>query len=302
MWKPAMPQAQALAYLGLLFNALVWGLSWWPFRALSSLGVHPLWATAIIYAICMVVLTITHREHLSSLFQNPWLLLLFLSSGVNNAAFNWAVTVGEVIRVVLLFYLMPMWVALLSWLLLVKRPGKNQCAQIALALFGAYLVLRPIGSDSWAFPIPNTLPDWLGLLGGATFALTTVLLSKTANEPAGKATLAMFGGAALVSALLACALSQYQIIPGLAWQNSQWWPLVLVFGAALLASNLSFQYGARRVSSATASLIMLNEVAFATISSVWLGADSMSITKLMGLCCIVGATLVAIRSATSATN
>ena len=30
-------------------------------------------------------------------------------------AFNWAVTVGDVVRVVLLFYLMPAWSVLLAW-------------------------------------------------------------------------------------------------------------------------------------------------------------------------------------------
>jgi drug/metabolite transporter (DMT)-like permease len=302
MWKTAMLQASALAYSGLLFNAFVWGVSWWPFRALSERGVHPLWATAIIYGICLAVLATAHREHLPSLFKNPWLVLLLFSSGVNNAAFNWAVTVGEVIRVVLLFYLMPMWVALLAWLLLGERPGKRQGGQIVLALLGAYLVLRPVGASSWGFPLPSTLADWLGVLGGATFALTTVLLRKTADEPSGKASLAMFGGGAMVAALLACILTNYQLIAQPNWQNKQWWALALVFGIALLASNLSFQYGARRVRSSTASLLMLNEILFATISAVWLGADTLTATKLMGLACIVGATLLAIQSATTSSN
>jgi drug/metabolite transporter (DMT)-like permease len=297
MWKPAMPQARHLAYLGLLFNALVWGVSWWPFRAMADYGVHPLWSTAIIYAACVACLAIAYRKHLSTLFNNPWLLLLVASSGINNAAFNWAVTIGEVIRVVLLFYLMPMWVALLAWWLLKERPGKREWGQIALALTGAYLVLQPAGMQRWDFPWPSSLADWLGVLGGMTFALTTVLLRKTAQEPAGKATLAMFGGGALVSTVAALALSYTGSIPTPPWPvgPAAWWPLALVFGIALLASNLSFQFGARRVSSATAALVMLNEIMFATLSAVWLGADSLSTTKLLGLAFIVGASLLAIR-------
>ena len=31
-----------LPVLALMFNAMVWGLSWWPFRRLEADGLHPL--------------------------------------------------------------------------------------------------------------------------------------------------------------------------------------------------------------------------------------------------------------------
>jgi len=31
-----------LAVAGLLFNAFVWGVCWWPFKQLQALGLHPL--------------------------------------------------------------------------------------------------------------------------------------------------------------------------------------------------------------------------------------------------------------------
>jgi len=37
--------------LGLLANALVFGLSWWPFREMQALGLHQLWATALMYGL-----------------------------------------------------------------------------------------------------------------------------------------------------------------------------------------------------------------------------------------------------------
>ena len=39
----------SLPVLALLFNAFVWGVSWWPFRFLHQHGLHPLWATALMY-------------------------------------------------------------------------------------------------------------------------------------------------------------------------------------------------------------------------------------------------------------
>ena len=44
--------------LALVFNAFVWGVSWWPFRQLQAPGLHPLWATVLIYALAVAVIGI----------------------------------------------------------------------------------------------------------------------------------------------------------------------------------------------------------------------------------------------------
>ena len=47
-----------LPVLALLCNALLWGLSWWPFRSMHAAGLHPLWATAVMYTlVCAVMLS-----------------------------------------------------------------------------------------------------------------------------------------------------------------------------------------------------------------------------------------------------
>ena len=38
-----------LPVLALLSNAFIWGLAWWPFRVMHGAGLHPLWATAVMY-------------------------------------------------------------------------------------------------------------------------------------------------------------------------------------------------------------------------------------------------------------
>ena len=45
-----------LPVLALVFNAFTWGVSWWPFRQLGAMGLHPLWLTGCIYSIAVVVL------------------------------------------------------------------------------------------------------------------------------------------------------------------------------------------------------------------------------------------------------
>ena len=57
------------AALALMVNAFAWGVSWWPFRQLQEMGLHPLWATAMVYLIALVVLLLARPHAWRSLLQ-----------------------------------------------------------------------------------------------------------------------------------------------------------------------------------------------------------------------------------------
>src|SRR5471030_1095573 len=107
--------------LALLVNAFVWGVSWWPFRHLQAMGLHPLWATTVIYVLSAAAIALWRPKALRQVATQPALWLIFIASGTTNATFNWSVSIGDVVRVVLLFYLMPLWAMLLARLIL-KEP------------------------------------------------------------------------------------------------------------------------------------------------------------------------------------
>ncbi|MEO5738004.1 MAG: EamA family transporter, partial [Variovorax sp.] len=94
--------------LALLLNAFVWGVSWFPFRQIEAHGVHPVWATALIYIAIALSMSLLRPHAWRAFAAWPRLALLGLAAGFTNVGFNWAVTQGDVVRVVLLFYLMPL--------------------------------------------------------------------------------------------------------------------------------------------------------------------------------------------------
>src|SRR5215213_779119 len=132
--------------LALVVNAFVWGVSWWPFRALQQEGVHPLWSTALIYLLAFAGFVVLQRWALPELLRTPALWLLALAAGLTNVGFNWAVTIGDVVRVVLLFYLMPAWAVLLAWLVLGEKPSAAAIGRLLLALAGVATVLDTAGT------------------------------------------------------------------------------------------------------------------------------------------------------------
>ena len=187
---PAASRAALWPALALTLNAFTWGVSWWPFRQLEAAGLHPLWATVMIYALAVLAITLWRPVAWRQLFTTPVLWVLVLASGTTNAAFNWAVTLGDVVRVVLLFYLMPLWAVLLARVLLGERFTIDAVLRVLLALAGAAVVLWPADGAGW--PLPRSLPDWLGIVGGFSFALNNVMLRREAQRPEAARSLAMF--------------------------------------------------------------------------------------------------------------
>jgi drug/metabolite transporter (DMT)-like permease len=285
-------QARALAVAALVFNAFTWGVSWWPFRQLQQQGLHPLWLTALAFWLAVVLLMLARPRALGLLLRNRMLWVLVAAAGTTNACFNWAVTIGDVVRVVLLFYLMPLWAVLLSRLLLGERIRTRGLLRVLLALLGAVVVLWP--ADPAALRAAGlSLADGLALLGGFSFALNNVMLRREAHQDDAARALAMFAGGAVVATVLAAGLVQAGLAPGLPAPAAGW-----VLGAAALAlwfllSNLALQFGAARLPANTTSVVMITEVVFASLSALALGAGRLDARTALGALLIVGSALLA---------
>ena len=270
----------------LAVNALVWGLSWWPFRALQEQGLHALWSTALIYGTAFTGFLVLRPAALPELLRTPGLWLLAAAAGLTNVGFNWAVTVGDVVRVVLLFYLMPAWSVLIAWALLGEKPSAAGVGRLVLALAGVATVLDTEGAG---LPWPRALAEWLALAGGFSFALTNVLLRRLNFVTAGSRVLAMFGGGVLLAGGVAWAGVQQGTIAPLALPHGSGWAIALLLAGGFLASNLALQYGASRLPAHTTALVMLSEVVFASLSSVALGAARLTPRTVLGGALIVAA-------------
>ena len=280
----------ALPILALTLNAFTWGVSWWPFRELQARGLHPLWATVLIYSMAVIAITMWRRGAWGELLRTRSLWLLVLASGTTNAAFNWGVTVGDVVRVVLLFYLMPLWAVLLARWLLHEPLSAAAGLRVLMALVGAGIVLWPEGGG---LPLPRTMPEWLGILGGFTFALNNVLLRREAHQPEAARALAMFAGGAAVSGVIALVLGAQGLVPAVPAPAAGWIVGGLLMGAAFLVGNMALQYGASRLPANVTAVVMISEVLFASVSAVLLGAGTVTPGLLVGGALIVGATLLA---------
>lgn len=284
--------AKSLPVFALLLNAFVWGVSWWPFRALHEAGLHPLWATALMYALALAGLALLRPAALGAVVRQPGLWLLAVSAGLTNVAFNWAVTVGDVVRVVLLFYLMPAWSVLLAWWLLGERPTRAAGLRLVLAFAGVALVLLPETGSRARLTASLSAADLLALAGGLCFALTNVTLLRLRAVPGDARMAAMFVGGAVLAATgagLGGWAGAIALPPPLALP---WVAIAIALSAAFVLGNFALQYGAARLAAGTTALVMLSEVIFASVSSVLLTAAVLEWRTVVGGGLIVLAALL----------
>ncbi|MBI2307700.1 MAG: DMT family transporter [Rhodocyclales bacterium] len=275
--------SRGLAATALVTGALVWGLIWYPYRILRDAGIGGIPSTTLTYAIAFALALLIWRPW-PTRPAHPWLMVgLALAAGGCNLGYVMATISGEVMRVLLLFYLAPLWTVLLAWTVLGERLNRFGAFVVFLSLAGAATMLwRPESG----LPLPRDLADWYGLGAGFCFALFNVLSRRARDLPVSQRILVSFLGVVALGALL----GGIDLPAAVAAPSSAWW-LLLLTGALLLVINLVVQYGLAHTPANQAIVIMLSEVGFAAVSSWLLAGELLGLQEWVGGAMIIAASL-----------
>lgn len=284
-----MTKQKGFPKTSLLCGALGWGIAWYPYRLLEQAGIPGELTIALSYTIALLIALILFRNKvtLSAIFHPAaWILLgIHLGAGWTSTAYILGIIHGEVVRVLLLFYLAPLWTILFSRLLLQERLSQQGYLIILLSLTGASLLLWQPGGG---LPLPTSYGDWMGLSSGITFALTTVLIRKGQQHSIYLKLLAMLSGAANIG-FIATLITQPPF--DLASLPSASWLLLLATGGLVLLLGLLVQYGMTHVPANQAIVIMLLELVAAAIAAHFLTDEFLTHRDWIGGCIIVSASL-----------
>ncbi len=251
-----------LPSLAVAFAAVAWGLWWIPVRRLAEGGLHGDWASLAIFGVtaaAMMPFILARRHRLMS--GGFDLLLSGASFGVMMVLWNHAVLIGEIVRVVLLFYLSPVWATLLAAIMLREPIGAWRILAMGLGLSGAAVILGFEGG----WPMPRSAGDWLGLLSGALFALSATLARRSRNVSGFDKTCVSYVAAALFALVLvwsggAPTPRGAELIAAL--------PLVLATSAFfILPATLLVFWGATRLDPGRVTILLLFELIAAAIAS-----------------------------------
>ncbi|MEP1208239.1 MAG: DMT family transporter [Rhizobiaceae bacterium] len=299
--------------LSIIFGAGVWGLFWIPLRHLSEYGLEGLWAVAVTLVVPLVLAAPFLMRRLVVNFDRNF-IILGLIIGCSVVLYFGGVLFSDVVRVIFLFYMLPIWTTLLGRLINRELIGPRKLCAIALALLGLYLLLG--GGDGGggghgdggfgALPIPTNIGDWFGLASGFLWASSLVFLRRNSTFNPIMATAAPFVFGAPI-AIIAAILMLYfapdiaptlppatDLLPGLAFAG--------LFGLVVLAPAIYGQvWGARLMPSSTAALLTMVELITATVSAFLLIGTSLDSTALFGGLLIAAAAVIDLTAPTDST-
>ncbi|MCW9032361.1 MAG: DMT family transporter, partial [Gammaproteobacteria bacterium] len=181
---------------------------------------------------------------------------------------------GNVVRVILLFYLSPLWATLLGVFFLGEKLSRRAVAILGVAMLGAVIMLW---HESFGFPAPRDISDWLALSAGIAFAITNVLIHKLEHASVMVKTSTGWLGVLFIAFLLIIFMQQPLAV------SSEVITGALLLGiVAMTLMNTAVVYGVSNMPVHRSAVILLFEIVAGAVSSLLLTNEVIELREWIG--------------------
>ena len=266
-----------LPIFSLLFGAFVWGIIWYPYRLMADAGVSGIYSSFYVFiltiAIALPYFFITKKK-VPIWSKDFWLLALV--AGYTNISYVLAVIDGEVVRVMLLFYLSPVWTIFLAHFMLNEDTQKRHYIAVFISLIGAFIMFWEPG---YLIHL-DSKSDWLALSSGLGFAITNVMTRKHEHMTVNQKALAIWLGVIVVAII--CIMFDKNAMPTLDFFRPVDAAIMMAIALSLFLSTLLVQFGVTQIKAVEASSFFLFEIVVAAISSYFLVGESIAFNEWLG--------------------
>lgn len=290
MTVTVLPQPrEGMAISSLLVGALFWGLLWWPLKALDGIGVSGSIVQVFAYGLAaLLLLPFALRSVAQWRDQLGLLAIIMLMGGWANASLVTSLTEGSVVRVMLLFFLAPVWTILAARIFLGEAVTRMRLLSLLLALTG---LVATLGGPE-LFSAPLSMIDLLALSSGLAFALNNVAVRVAHHLTDSVRATAMIGGCALIAlGFLSFGAKPMQAL------DAQQVGTMLAFGMLwILPGTLVTFYGVARLDAGRAAILLLGELVVGVISAVLIGGEHLSWREAVGGMLILSAAVIEART------
>jgi drug/metabolite transporter (DMT)-like permease len=274
--------------LAILVSTLFWGTLWIPLRRLDAAGLGGPWAPAAGFTVPLLVLLPVAVARWRPILAGGWPLAQagFLMATCL-ALYAEALLRGYVARVVLLFYLTPVWSTVLARVVLGDRITGIRVVTVALGLLGMFVVFS-MGSG---LPIPRTVAEWMGLLSGFLWAASLVSVRRLAPDASDfdkVFVLLLFAGVVFVLVSLVPGGRAWVVPTAAIVRRSATW--LLLFGLIWMPIVLCLtMFGGSRLDPGRVAVLLMLEVVIALASAAALTSEPFGLREFIGAVFIVAA-------------
>lgn len=282
----------SIPVLVLAFSSVGWGLTWIPLKYLNNAGLAEpllLWLSFLASFLIFLPFAIKQLPDWKNALRP--LLFIALIGGLASIAFQSALLYGNVIRVMILFYLLPVWSVIGGRIFLNEAISPLRVAMVVLALTGAFLIL----GGNTIFTQPLNWIDLLALASGFCFSMNNIIFRATQTVPVITKIAFMGLGCVILSSFwLMIELSNLNTLSSAisAIPVNALWVIVGYGFVWLTATSIGSQWAVTRIEAGKASIIMVLELVAATVSAALILGERLTFIESIGGLLILLAVLI----------
>ena len=280
-----------LPIFSLLFGAFVWGIIWYPYRLMANAGVSGIYSSFYVFILTIAIALpyfFIAKKKVPIWSKDFWLLALV--AGYTNISYVLAVIDGEVVRVMLLFYLSPVWTIFLAHFMLNEDTQERHYIAVFTSLIGAFIMFWEPG---YLIHL-DSKSDWLALSSGLGFAITNVMTRKHAHMTVNQKALAIWLGVIVVAMI--CIMFDKNAIQTLDFFRPVDAAIMMAIALSLFLSTLLVQFGVTQIKAVEASSFFLFEIVIAAISSYFLVGESIALKEWLGGILIIAGVILSAKN------
>ncbi len=272
---------QGWAKLASIFAGLVFGIYWIPLRAMDQSGFAGIWAVALFSLAAFLVVLPIAIFRFRQLVPGRWRLHINCAlTGLAFVMYAGAFVYTEVIRVIVLFYLTPIWGFLIARVVTGEKITGIRWVSMALGLLGLVAIC---GVEN-GFPMPANIGDWMALGGGILWAATSMSILTDRQDSINYAISFLFWSTVIAMGAAAIATHQGALAAPHWPQIESIWPWLVPFAIFIIVPGAyATLYGPSQLNPGVVGLLFMIEISVGTTTAALFAGEPFGTKEITGV-------------------
>ena len=159
--------------LTVVISCLFWGTYWIPLRLIDKSNNGSVWPIFIGFLLLSLILIKPLLRSFKAVFiqKNYYFFVGCFFAALGISLYSESLLRGEIAKVVVLFYLCPIWGTIFAKIILNQALTLKRIFSILIGIIGLEII---IGVEEGIF-LPSTVVEWIAVLAGLTWAMSTTI-------------------------------------------------------------------------------------------------------------------------------
>ena len=159
--------------LTVVISCLFWGTYWIPLRLIDKSNNGSVWPIFIGFLLLSLILIKPLLRSFKTVFiqKNYYFFVGCFFAALGISLYSESLLRGEIAKVVVLFYLCPIWGTIFAKIILNQALTLKRICSILIGIIGLEII---IGVEEGIF-LPSTVVEWIAVFAGLTWAMSTTI-------------------------------------------------------------------------------------------------------------------------------